>query len=308
MVQLSWIKNADFADMYVALENGHFAAAGLNAELATGGPGVDGLPPFVDGDALVWISSPRDVGNLAQDGLETVIVGVRHRQNPFAITTFPDNPVNTPQDLEGRTVGVPPGDDQFVDILVIVHGLDDSTIDRVPVGFDAAPLVTGEVDSLFTFITDVPVYLRARDTETVNMTLFDTGFTSYGEVYFALKSSLEDPEKREQIKGFLEADIRGWSDLRADPALGAALTVNDHGRELGLDEEEQRLYVLTTLEFQFDDNSCEHGILYMPDDEIELNVEAHALLGFEEGVAGWFDNSLLDEIYAEQPELLELGC
>lgn len=307
-VQLSWIKNADFADMYVALANGHFEAAGLDVTLDTGGPGVDTVPPFVEGDALVTIDAPRGVGANLRDGLDVVIVGVRHRKNPFAITTFPDNPVTTPQELEGRTIGVPPGDDQFVDVVVAVHGLDNSTIERIPVGFDAAPLVTGEVDALFTFITDVPVYLRSRGTETVNMSFFDIGFPSYGETYVVLKSTLEDPEKRQIVKAFLESDIRGWHDLRADPALGASLTVNEHGSELGLEELEQELYIMQAVELQFNDNACEYGLLYMPDDEIALNVEAHARIGFEEGVAGWFDNTLLDEIYAEKPELRELGC
>ena len=43
------------------------------------------------------------------------------------------------------------------------------------------------------------------------------------------------------VKAFLKAEIKGWKDNLADPALGATLAVNTYGKGLGLTIAEQTL-------------------------------------------------------------------
>src|SRR5262249_14601051 len=105
--QLSWIKNVEFAGMYIADTNGYYKDAGFSAvELLAGGPNVSQDSVVAAGKALVGISSPDITGAAILKGAPIVAIGAQYQKNPFAIMSLATNPINTPQDLIGRKIGV----------------------------------------------------------------------------------------------------------------------------------------------------------------------------------------------------------
>ncbi|MCP1121757.1 ABC transporter substrate-binding protein, partial [Robbsia andropogonis] len=87
------------------------------------------------------------------EGADLVIVGAGFQKNPFAVLSLSENPISEPADMLGKRIGVPSGDTATLDALVAVNDLDGDAITVVPVGYDIAPLTSGEVDGIIVFYT-----------------------------------------------------------------------------------------------------------------------------------------------------------
>src|SRR5690349_9237036 len=105
--QLSWIKNVEFAGQYLADTNGYYKAAGFSAvNLMAGGPTVSQDSVVAAGKALVGISSPDITGAAITKGAPLIAIGAQYQKNPFAIMSLASAPINSPQDMIGKKIGV----------------------------------------------------------------------------------------------------------------------------------------------------------------------------------------------------------
>ena len=78
-------------------------------------------------------------------------------------------------------------------------GVDASQVTIVPVQFDPAPLVAGEVDAFASFQTNQPIALAAEGIETVTWLLADYGYNLYADAFFVTEDTLADPEARDTV-------------------------------------------------------------------------------------------------------------
>ena len=211
------------------------------------------------------------------------------------------NPVTSPEEMYGKSFGLQAANQVVWDAFVASSGIDDSKIEKFPAQFDPTPLVNGECDTWFSFVTNEPNLLKMQNVETVSFLLADFGYPLVSEVYVVKRSSLTD--KREQLKAFLKAEILGWKDLYADPALGAKLTATEYGKDLGLDEAEQLLEVNSELQLIFTDETKKNGLFTVSDALIAENIETLGKAGVAITAEQLFDFSILAEVYAENPDL-----
>ncbi|MDP2774853.1 MAG: ABC transporter substrate-binding protein, partial [Nocardioides sp.] len=101
-VQLSWIKNAEFAGEFIADDKGYFADAGF--EKVTLLPGPVGTEELVaTGKADFGLSNAISTGAaIANSDFPLKIVGTTFQKNPFSILSLADvGNIETPQDLIG---------------------------------------------------------------------------------------------------------------------------------------------------------------------------------------------------------------
>ena len=81
----------------------------------------------------------------------------------------------------------------------------------VPVQFDPAPLVAGEVDAFASFQTNQPIALAAQGIETVTFLLADYGYNIYADAFFVTEDTLADDEARDTVVALpARDDPRGW--------------------------------------------------------------------------------------------------
>ena len=300
--RLSWIKNAEFAGAYFADTNGYYKKVGFSSvNLIAGGPSAQ--PAEVDvssGKALVGITAPDLVAAANAQGADLVIIGAQYQKNPFAVMSLADKPIKTPEEMYGKKFGLQAANQTVWDAFVAASGIDDSKVIKFPAQFDPAPLVQGEADCWFSFITNEPNLLKTQNIDTYTFLLADFGYPLVSEVLVVSRDSITN--KRDTLKAFLAAEIMGWHDLYADPQKGAELTTQVYGKDLGLETAEQKLEVVSELELIYTDDTKKNGIFTVTSDLIDKNIATLEKAGLKT-TAALFDLSLLEEVYAEQADL-----
>ena len=300
--QLSWIKNVEFAGQYVADTKGYYTAAGFSAvNLMAGGPNVSQDSVVAAGKALVGISSPDITSAAILKGAPLVIIGAQYQKNPFCIMSLKETGIKTPQDMIGKKIGVQATNEPVWNAFLKANNIDPSKITKVPAQFDPQPVVSKEVDGWFSFFTNEPNLLKTKGIDTEVMLLNDHGYPMVSEVYVVRKDSLTS--KRDQIKAMLIGDIKGWTDSVDDPGLGANLAATKYGKDLGLDEAEQKLESIAQNTVVSTDETKTNGLFTITAAKISETIATLALAGVTITKDQLFDMSVLTEVYAADASL-----
>jgi ABC-type nitrate/sulfonate/bicarbonate transport system substrate-binding protein len=295
--QTSWIPIVEFGGSYVAHHEGYYKKNGLDVTILPGGPEVDNMSAVVSGQADIGLGSADQVAKANANDAGLVIVAAGFQKNPLCILSSPANPIKTPSDLEGKKIGIPSGDTANHDAFVEANHLAAGKISTVPVGFDVAPLVSGEVNGLYAFYSEQPVaYEKATGKAGVTMLAADYGLDVYSEVYVVKKDTLADPDKKASVESFLKGEIQGWQDYVADPTKAVELTVNVYAKDGGLTIEQQTKQAKLQMDLVVTDETRAHGLFWMSDDGIQKNLTTLAALNIPAD-ASLFDTSLLSDIY-----------
>jgi ABC-type nitrate/sulfonate/bicarbonate transport system substrate-binding protein len=302
--RLSWVKNVEFAGSYIADSKGYYKAQGFSSvSLIAGGAAATPMEADVaTSKALVGVSSPDITGAAILKGAPLKIIGAQYQKNPFAIMSMAKSPINTPQDMYGKKIGVQVSNTSVWSAFVKAANLDVSKIKVVSVQFDPTPLTQGTVDGWFSFITNEPNELESQGFKVSTFLLADHGYPLVSETYMATTSSIS--AKPEALKGFLMAELQGWKDNIASPQLGATLTVNTYGKGLGLTIPEQTLESEAENKLILNADTTKNGLFTVTDALIEANLKTLAIGGLKLTSDQLFDLSLLEEIYKEHPELI----
>jgi ABC-type nitrate/sulfonate/bicarbonate transport system substrate-binding protein len=304
--QLSWIKNVEFAGMYLADTNGYYKEEGFSSvNFTAGGPNVQQDAIVASGKAFIGISTPDIAANAILGGAPNILLGAQYQKNPFCVMSLADNPIETPEDMYGKKIGVQSVNEPVWQAFLTANNLDASKITVVPAQFDPQPLVVGETDGWFSFITNEPNLLKMQGIDTVNLLLNDFGYPLVSEVYIVTKESLAN--ERDKIKAILRADIKGWWDSYNDPEAGARLAAEVYGKDLGLTTEEQTLESEAQNELIFTEETMKNGIFTVSDTLLEETMSTLALAGIDIAQEELFDLSVINEVYEENPELKNLA-
>ncbi|MGY1883867.1 ABC transporter substrate-binding protein [Blastococcus sp. SYSU DS0753] len=306
-LQLSWIKNAEFAGEYFADTNGHYTAVGFSDVTMDPGPGpIETL--VASGEADFGLSNAVATAQvIAEEDAPLKIVGTKFQKNPFTILSLADGGnIATPQDLVGKRIGVQAGGNETLfDALLEVNGIDPGSVEKVPVEYDPAPLIDGEVDGFLAYLTNESITVQAAGYEVTNLPFADNGLPFVAESIITTDEMIA--ERPEAVKAFLEAEILGWQDYLRDPEEGARLAVEEYGADLDLDmaKEVEQAEVQSTLIVTPDVES--NGLLTISDELIDQNLATLAAAGIDISDADdLFDLSLLEELLEEKPELVEV--
>jgi len=228
----NWIPSVDFFGWYVGADQGFFDEEAIAIEiLAAGYNSPESNVAVAAGKADVGLSTDLlTVSNSNAKGTDFVIWGTRMQKSPFGLLSLADNPISAPEDMVGKTLGGPEGDQVFLDAVLTINGLQAGDYDFVPIGFDAAPLVNGQVEGMTCYVTNQPLYLDIDGIENVTMLFADVGMPSYADMLFADRTYLE--ENHDAMVRFLRATIAGWEYANASPEnteYAVNLTLDEYG-------------------------------------------------------------------------------
>lgn len=304
-VQLSWIYNIEFGGEYMADSRGYYTEAGFsNVELVSG--------PVDSADALV-LAGNVDVGVTAPDatarfiveqGAPLKVIGSTFQRNPFCILSLEEaTPIRTLADLAGKRIGVQAGTNQQIfNGLLAANGIDPATMEQVVVLYEPAPLIEGSVDGFMSFLTNEPFLVQQQGFTPVTLSFADNGLALTSEVFTVLQETIDND--REKLKAFLLAEIRGWNDAVADPAESARLAVEVYGPDLNLDIPGQTEQAIAQNELIATDDTRANGLFTSTPEAVEQTIAAIGDIGITITADELFDLSLLEEVYAENPDLI----
>jgi ABC-type nitrate/sulfonate/bicarbonate transport system substrate-binding protein len=298
--QLMWIKNTEFAGQYVA-DSGGFYEGFDKVDLIAGGPTVTQDAVVEAGKAVFGVSDPNVTAAAILKGADLVIVGAVYQKNPFAICSTKADPIPNPQAMIGKKIGVQATNEVIWNAFLKANDLVGANITKVPVQFDPQPLINGEVDGWFSYFTNEPNTLRIQGVEPEVFLLADYGFPITGQNQIVKRSFLE--KNRDAVKAALLGDIKGWRGAVADPQLPVDLAVNDYGKDEGLDPAKELLQSKDQNTLVLTPETAANGICTISPALQKQVIDALALVDLKIDAGTLFDLSVVEEIYAANPDL-----
>ncbi|MEO6030612.1 MAG: ABC transporter substrate-binding protein [Burkholderiaceae bacterium] len=257
---LNWFAVGDHAAYWVALDKGYFAKAGLDVTLENSKGSGDSIAKVDTGRADAGLADTAPVLAADARGAKVKIVGMVFDKTPLNFFSRKDNPVTKPKDLEGKTVGAPPGDSQRQawPAFAKLHQLDQSKVAWVNIEPAAkiAALAEKRVDVVADYKTGLPFYQKAMGAgNVVMMPWADTGFDLYSMSIMASEKTMK--ERPKALRAFLQAAYMGWHDVMADPKAALAI-FKKHVPEIDLSIIEPNM--MLGLDLMRTKNYADHGI------------------------------------------------
>ncbi len=196
VMQLGWVANVEYMGMFIADDAGYYEDEGLDVELVPGGPAVSVAPVVAGGGALVGLDSTDTIARARVEGAKLKMIGAELQRNPTSVMSLSTNPIKTPQDLVGKKFGVQQNGYQIIQAFLKTNKIDPAQVTIVPVQYDPAPLVNGEVDAFMSFLTNQPVQLDLKGIANTNFLLSDFGYANWADCLVVTEESLADPARR----------------------------------------------------------------------------------------------------------------
>lgn len=302
-VQLSWIKNVEFAGEYVAEDAGYFSDAGFSSVNLVAGPGAaESL--VASGSATLAITDPISVAPaIVNEGAPIKIIATTYQKNPFTILSLKDAAnIETPEDLVGKRIGVQAGNEVLFNALLEANSIDKADVTIVPVEYDPSVLVNGDVDGFLAYVTNESIIVESQGYEVTNLLYADNGLPFVTESIIASQDTIDN--QPEMLEAYLYALIKGWKDALAEPQAAVDLTMKLYGEELGLDADVQLKQHLEAASLIESPDTDANGLFTMTPELIQQNIDVLATVGTDITADQLFDFTMLEKVYADHPELI----
>jgi NitT/TauT family transport system substrate-binding protein len=162
---LTYIPNIQFAPVYVGLEKGYYADAGIELMLEYGDEPV-GVDLIAAGQRQFGIISGEQVIAARANQRPVVFVYEWFQQLPIAVVTPSDSGIEMAEDLRGRRVGVPGrfgASYSGLVALLAAHEMSEADIQIEAIGFNAPEVIcVGGIEAAVVYINNEPLQIQHR--------------------------------------------------------------------------------------------------------------------------------------------------
>jgi ABC-type nitrate/sulfonate/bicarbonate transport system substrate-binding protein len=302
--RLDWIKYVEFAGEFIADTNGYYKAEGFSSVnlIAGGASAVPAETDVVQGKALAGLSTPPLTGAAVAAGAPLKIIGAAWQKNPYCIVSMASKPIPNPQAMIGKRIGVQAANISAWHAFLAANNLSQSQLTTVPVQSDPTELTTGTVDGWYGFITDEPIELEQKGYKVATFLLADYHYPLVAQSILTTTDTIQS--NPDALKALLRAEIQGWKGALNSPTLGAKLSVNVYGTNLGLDYDTQLLSAYAENQLVVSADTKKNGIFTMTPELIAANIDTLNGAGIKLTADQLFDMSLVNEVYQEDPAMI----
>jgi NitT/TauT family transport system substrate-binding protein len=248
---LDWKFEGPSAPYFLAIDNGHFAAEGLEVTIEAGSGSVETIPKIATGAFPIGFGDINSVIKFLDQnpGAPVTAVMMVYDKPAFAVVGRKSLGVSEPKDLEGKVLGAPPPDGAWAQFPVFANetGLDVSAITVEPVGFPTREpmLAEGNVAAITGFSFSSVVNLKrlgVPEEDISNILMADHGLQLYGNAI--LVNTDWAAANSDTVEAFLRAVAKGWTDAVADPAAGIeALVKRNPAADKALEQERLQMSI-----------------------------------------------------------------
>ena len=212
---LDFLPYGEYTPYFTALDKGWYRAEGLDVKILRGsGSGDTGKRIAVgQGDAGSADFSAL-VGAVANEDVKVRAIAAYFRRPPHSIFVREGTGINTPKDLEGKTLSITPGNSHGVlfPLLAKLAGFRADSVKWVTMdGAAMGPaLITGRVDGAPFFANHEARLQKQAKTQGITLkrlSYADAGFDMYSLVIFTREDAIA--KDAEPLKAFLRATVRG---------------------------------------------------------------------------------------------------
>ncbi len=270
---LNWFAVGDHAAYWVALDRGYYKAKGLEVDLQNSKGSGDSIAKVDTGRADLGLADSAVVIAAVGRGAKIKVVGMVFDKTPLNVWSRKDAPITRPRDLEGKTIGAPPGDGQrqVFPAFAKLTGIDASKVTWVNVepAAKVPALAEKRVDAVADYTTGLPFYEKAIGKgNAVMMPWADHGFDMYSISIVASEKTMK--ERAKMLRAFLEASYMGWRDVMENPK--SALEIfKKRVPEIDLSIIEPNM--MMGLDLMKTDRYAKHGIGWIEDKKMCHSVD-----------------------------------
>jgi NitT/TauT family transport system substrate-binding protein len=250
---MGYIPNVQYAPYYVAVEKGYFAEQGIELEFDYKFE-TDGVKLVAANELPFAVVSGEQVVLARSQGLPVKYFTEWYRQFPIAVFSLKDKNIVKPEDLKGKTVGLP----GFFGATYVgwkafanKHGLTDNDVKLEEIGFtQAAAVQQGKVDAAVGYVVNEPIVLE-QNGFAVNVFNVGQDVDMVANGLMTNETVLKD--KPALVQGMSNALLKGIRDTIANPDEAMQITTK-YVEGLKADDATQKRVLLATIELMKGDN------------------------------------------------------
>ena len=233
-LQLGWLAGNNQIGEVVAKQLGYYAAEGLDVQIQPGGPNIDGVAIVASGrfECGQLASSPSLMLAVSQD-IPVKCFASGLQQHPYTFFSLKKKPVATAKDMVGKKVGIQPTGVVLLKALLAKNNIPESGVEIIPIGADMSPLLTGQVDVVTGWQTNVTA-LKPLGPDRVDLRLWDAGVRLYALPYYATVKTIQT--RQDVLQKFLRATARGYAYTNANREAATDLLIKEYPNLVRADE------------------------------------------------------------------------
>lgn len=295
-VRLDYLPYGLHSPFYYAIEQGWFAEKGLDVQIDDGNGSTTALALISSGEydvAYITLGAMM----LAKDkGMPVMAIGAVARKGDFGLVADANRGINSPKDLEGKSVLYSNGsiETPFIDIYLDRAGVDKSKVDLVNVDISAkvSTYMAGKADAM---LTTVPLYTIPGNMprESVGMLYSDVGIMVPS---FGLVTNVKTVDARPQVLAdFVATFQKSWNAIYHDGQVDAAVdALLKHRPNANLKPDVMKAQVKSFFPYLYSAASEGKPLLWMPPSDWESAVQVFEELKLIKA------GTKVDELYTNQ--------
>ncbi len=162
---LTYVPNIQFAPVYVAIEKGYFADAGLNVTIQHGDE-PDGVNLIAANQLQFGVASGEQVIAARAQGRPVEFVYEWFQQYPVGVLVTDESGITSPAELAGKPIGIPGlfgASYTGVIALLAANGLTEQDVQLQAIGFNAPQVIcVGGVQASVVYVNNEPLQVEDR--------------------------------------------------------------------------------------------------------------------------------------------------
>ncbi len=225
-VRFSWKLKGEYAPLYVALDQGYFAQEGLDVKLGEGAGSQAALASVIkDQDQAVWLPGIFALQAISK-GVPVKLVALYNPAAPIAIISWPDKPIRTPKELEGKNLATAVGETgtNYLSVLCEKNRIDCSKINLVNMAPDARvpAFIARKVDAVSVYRTnDLPILVAKHGRNFVELDEAEWGLRVPGSAFVASNEYIA--RHPNVLAGLIRAVNKGIRFSQSNPKAAAEI-------------------------------------------------------------------------------------
>ncbi|HEY7664663.1 MAG TPA: ABC transporter substrate-binding protein [Xanthobacteraceae bacterium] len=223
-VRFTWKLKGEYAPLFVALDKGYYKAAGLDVDLAEGSGAQVVLKLLAAGNEKFGYGPAVSAAQAVSQGLPVKVVALYQTRAPMGVISFPDVPLKSPKDLEGKRLAISVGE-TFGDMLgpfTRINHVDIGKIHQIQMDASArtAQFLTRKIDVMSVYLSNEWPQIEKRAGVKFNvLKVSDFGLNLLGASMIV--SDAFAARNPDVVKKLLHATEKGYRDAMADPNAAA---------------------------------------------------------------------------------------
>jgi NitT/TauT family transport system substrate-binding protein len=228
---MAWLPQGSMAGIFVAIDKGYFAEAGLDVQPVRGFGGMRTANELDQGMFEFAYIDPLSVAlNRSKGGAVRMVGGINMRLPAGACFVKERHNIAAPADLAGLRFGA--GQSSMIQALLPAwlkgNGVDPARVEQIQLdpAIVVSSLVEGRIDAAECWLgNSMALFDKAAKAKGVTIgriAYADFGLDVYGSG-FATRDALIDKDP-ELVRAFLKAAYRGYADAARDPKAALAIT------------------------------------------------------------------------------------